>query len=55
MDHRHTKEGFVLFFAGFRNVVVTRMRIGVVEVHGFGEIKATRFGDEILAIVAQAD
>ncbi len=27
----------------------------LLEVHGFGEIKATRFGDEILAIVAQAD
>jgi len=39
MDHRHTKEGFVLFFAGFRNVVVTRMRIGVVEVHGFGALR----------------
>lgn len=26
----------------------------LLEVHGFGEIKATRFGDEILAIVAQA-
>jgi DNA helicase-2/ATP-dependent DNA helicase PcrA len=27
----------------------------LLKVHGFGEIKATRFGDEILAIVAQVD